>query len=84
VQHLAKLVEDKDPAVRWNVAVALGDIGHNSGVQYLVVSKKLLRKRKSTSDKNHYSFSMIIFPLTSLTLISFPNKFESSTIFLAN
>lgn len=35
VKILARVVEDKDPVVRWHAAVALGDIGHESGLEHL-------------------------------------------------
>lgn len=35
VEELAKLAGDKEPFIRWNVAMALGRIGHESGVDAL-------------------------------------------------
>jgi HEAT repeat protein len=35
VERLARLIEDKEAFVRWNSALALGKIGHESGLKYL-------------------------------------------------
>lgn len=35
VERLARLIEDKEPFIRWNVAIALGMVGHEKGLEAL-------------------------------------------------